>query len=132
MWLAPYALPGEFVRVETVADKPSLARGRVVEVVEPSPDRVEAKCPHFTHCGGCHYQHASDTAQAGYKVAVLREVLERVGKVKPPEEIGVVTGPSWGYRNRVQLHFDESRMGFHAAGSNRDRKSTRLNSSHRT
>ncbi len=119
MWLAPFALPGELVRVESVSEKVGLVRGQVSEILEASPDRVMPKCPHFTHCGGCHYQHVAESAQAALKVAILREVLERVGKLQPPEEIDAVSGPAWEYRNRVQLHFDQSRMGYHAAGSNR-------------
>ncbi len=115
----PYALPGELARVRAVNEKPALVRGTVESIVEPSPHRVEPKCTRFGACGGCQYQHAADDWQPRAKVEILREVLTRVGKFEPPAEIELITGPAWEYRNRVQLHFEKGRMGFHAAGSNR-------------
>lgn len=115
--LAPFALPGELARVAELSEKPDLLRGRVTEVLEPSSERVAPRCPYFGRCGGCHYQHASDSYQAKQKVEILREVLRRIGKVEPPAVVGLVVGPAWNYRNRVQLHFHEGWMGFREAGS---------------
>jgi len=119
VWLARGVLPGELVQVEEVAAKPELVRGRLRAVMEASPQRVAPRCPYVPDCGGCDYQHIAEAHQLEQKVVILREVLARVGKVAAPEEIRVVAGPAWGYRNRIQLHFDEGRMGFHAHGSNR-------------
>ena len=116
--MAPLALPGELVRIEVESDKPQLIRARVAEVLEPSPDRVEPRCPHFGRCGGCQYQHAGYEFQVAQKVEILREVLRRVGHLEVDNlEIPFITAEPFGYRNRIQLHFDERRMGFHAAGS---------------
>ena len=52
----PVGLPGEKVRVRLVQEKKNFARGEIVEILESSPDRINAKCKHFTECGGCHYQ----------------------------------------------------------------------------
>ena len=116
--MAPLALPGELVRIEVESDKPQLLRARVAEVLEPSPDRVVPRCPHFGRCGGCQYQHAGYEFQVAQKVEILREVLRRVGRLEVDNlEIPFITAEPFGYRNRIQLHFDERRMGFHAAGS---------------
>src|ERR1035438_1977594 len=56
--LAPYVLPGERIRAEVEREKPGLVRARTLEVIEPAAARVEARCPVFGRCGGCHYQHA--------------------------------------------------------------------------
>ena len=55
----PYAIPGERVRVEIVNDHGRYAHARLLEVLEPSPARVEPPCPHFgpDACGGCQWQH---------------------------------------------------------------------------
>ncbi|MBM3811395.1 MAG: class I SAM-dependent RNA methyltransferase [Acidimicrobiia bacterium] len=119
--LAPFILPGEKARIEPVSEKPSLVRARLKEIVEAGPERIQPKCRHFAICGGCHYQHAPYEFQVARKVEILGEVLRRVGKLEPPPEIAVVTGPEWEYRNRVQLHIDGSRIGFHEAGSHRVR-----------
>lgn len=63
----PYALPGERVRVALVDEKRSFARARLEEVLQPAPQRVAARCPHYTICGGCHYQHLGYEDQLAVK-----------------------------------------------------------------
>lgn len=113
----PGSLPGELVRVEAEQLKPGLFRGEIEEVLEPSPDRIPPECGHADGCGGCHYQHASYEAQLRLKTGILREALERIGKLKAPDEIAVISGPAWGYRNRAQFHLQNGRIGFHKPGS---------------
>jgi 23S rRNA (uracil1939-C5)-methyltransferase len=115
--LTPFVLPGEQVVVSSVTQKKDLVRARATEVRQPSPHRTTAPCRHFETCGGCAYQHAQYAYEVEQKVEILREVLRRVGKFDAPADIATVTGPEWEYRNRVQLHFDGRRLGFHEAGS---------------
>lgn len=116
--MMPLALPGELVRFEIAAEKPQLITARVAGIVEPSPERVEPRCPHFTKCGGCQYQHAGAAYMVDQKRAILHEVFERMAKVKLPDGgIATVSAEPWGYRNRIQLHIEERRIGFHAARS---------------
>jgi 23S rRNA (uracil1939-C5)-methyltransferase len=117
--LAPFVLPGEKVRVETTGRQKDVIRARPRSVIESNPERTPARCKHFMKCGGCQYQHASYAYQVAQKAEVLREVLQRVGKIAWSGEVGTVSGPEWAYRNRIQLHFDNGRMGFHASGSHR-------------
>ena len=116
--MAPLALPGELVRIEVESEKPQLVRARVAEVLEPSPGRIVPKCPHFGKCGGCHYQHAGYEYQVAQKMEILREVLRRMAQIELAEgDMRAVTAEPWAYRNRIQLHFADRLMGFHAAGS---------------
>lgn len=117
--LAPFVLPGELVRIEPVRRRAGMTEARAVEILEKSPARIEPRCPYFGRCGGCHYQMAPYEFQLEWKLAILREVMERVGKVKPPAEIKVIAGEPWGYRNRTQFHFGRHRLGFKMAGSDR-------------
>lgn len=105
----PLALPGEQVRVRIVEDKAKrgYAIAEVEEVVVSAAERIEPLCPHFGPCGGCNYQHASYAAQLKFKEMVLRETLER-GGITPPEEIAVLAGEPWGYRNRIRLAIDRA------------------------
>jgi 23S rRNA (uracil1939-C5)-methyltransferase len=52
----PFALPGETVRLRVVDEKRSHVRANLVEVLDPAPGRIAARCRHFGACGGCHYQ----------------------------------------------------------------------------
>jgi 23S rRNA (uracil1939-C5)-methyltransferase len=115
--LTPFVLPGEVVRAETERAKNDLWRGRLIEVLEPSPSRITPGCPYFQRCGGCQYQHMDYPFQLEQKRAILREVLQRVGKIDFPGEIGVVSGEPWQYRNRVQLHIEAGKIGYFAQGS---------------
>jgi 23S rRNA (uracil1939-C5)-methyltransferase len=88
-------------------------------VLEAAPERVDAGCEHFGRCGGCHYQHAPYEYQLDAKRAILEEELRRLAKTAPPGPIEVVAGEPWGYRNRAQLHIEDSRLGYHEARSHR-------------
>ena len=117
--LAPFVLPGEQVEAETERAKNDLLRGRVTTIYEASPERVQAPCPYFQHCGGCHYQHARYKYQLDQKQAILREVLRRVGKILYEGEIEIVSGEPWHYRNRIQLHIENGAVGYYELGSHR-------------
>ena len=113
----PLTLPGEQARIRMVEDKRSYATGEPEEIVSPSADRVQPRCPHFGVCGGCSYQHASYEAQLGFKQEILRETFERAG-VPSPEHIEVLAGDPWAYRNRIRLAFDaRGRVGYRARRS---------------
>jgi 23S rRNA (uracil1939-C5)-methyltransferase len=114
--LVPHVLPGETVRIDFGKD----VHASLVEVLTPAPERLaqgDPPCPLFTICGGCHYQHAPYEYQVARKVEILREQLQRVGKIKFEGEIGVISGPPLGYRNRAQFHIAGGKIGYLAARS---------------
>ena len=114
----PFVLPGELVEAERAGSRKQAQRAKLLKVVEPSHDRAEPECPVFTRCGGCQYQHASYVAQLRFKREILAETLRRVGKIEfDPEKIEVVASDPFGYRNRVQLHFENGRVGYREAKS---------------
>lgn len=115
--LTPFVLPGEVVRVEIERAKNDLWRGRLLEVLQPSASRVAPGCPYFQRCGGCQYQHIDYPFQLEQKREILREVLQRVGKIEFAGDIGVVSGEPWHYRNRVQLHIEGGSVGYFEQGS---------------
>jgi len=117
--LAPYVLPGERVSVKPEREKPGLVRAATLSVLRPAELRIPAPCSVFGRCGGCHYQHAPYDYQVEAKCAILVEELRRLGKIEPPEEILVVTGEPWGYRNRVQLQIEQRRLGYREARSHK-------------
>ena len=101
----PLTLPGEEARVRIVEEKNSYASGEAEAIVGSAPERIAPTCPCFGACGGCQYQHATYEAQLRFKQAILRETLER-GGVRAPQEIALLAGEPWVYRNRIRLAFD--------------------------
>jgi 23S rRNA (uracil1939-C5)-methyltransferase len=121
----PYALPNERVRVRIVEEKRGHVRAELVEIITPSPDRITPLCPHHfslsnqnsaikNFCGGCHYQHLPYSAQLASKTAILRDQLERIGRIANPPVMPIVVSPSeWNYRNHIQFHLSpEGKLGF--------------------
>ncbi len=112
----PYAIPGETVRVVLEEERARWARGRLLEIREPSPHRVEPPCPHFGpgKCGGCHFQHIAYEAQAEYKRDVVVDQLARLGGLRDANVQEIIgAAQPWGYRNHAQFHTTpEGHLGF--------------------
>jgi 23S rRNA (uracil1939-C5)-methyltransferase len=115
--LTRFVLPGERIQVLTKRGKAGLLRGTSPEILRPSLQRVVPRCEYFGTCGGCQYQHADYPLQLEAKRGILRETLQRLGGIRYEEEIPVISGEPWNYRNRVQLHFSERRVGFRQSES---------------
>ena len=75
-----HTLPGETVMARITEVTSRLARAEAVDILTPSPDRVEPPCPHARPggCGGCDWQHATLPAQRELKAAVIRQQLRRL------------------------------------------------------
>ena len=116
----PFGLPGETVRIQLTQEKQNFARGEILEILKPSPDRITAKCKHFTQCGGCHYQNLPYEKQQLAKADILRDQLQRIGKIENPIVQPTVASPKqWNYRNHVQFHLtDDGKVGFINARGN--------------
>jgi 23S rRNA (uracil1939-C5)-methyltransferase len=116
----PFTIPGELVRVRVIEEKGRYARAKLVEVIESSPQRIDARCCHFTECGGCHYQHLNYPSQVSLKADILKEQLERIGGLIDIPAIETITTPNpWNYRNHVQFHITrEGKLGFQRAQTN--------------
>ncbi len=99
----PFVLAGETIEAAFTEEKPGFARAHASKIVAPSPHRVPPPCPHFTHCGGCHYQHADYEHQLEIKTEILGENLRRIAKLELQCEVQVHPSPPWNYRNRSRL-----------------------------
>lgn len=98
----PYVLPGEEVLVDMREEKRGHAWGVLRDVVAASPLRTAPVCQHFMRCGGCHWQHATATAQTQVQRDVLLETLGRAGATPVPE-VSVLQAAPLHYRNRLRL-----------------------------
>ena len=99
----PGALPGERIVFQRVRRHRQHDEGALVEVLDPSPSRVNPKCAHFGICGGCAMQHLDPVAQLAAKQSELAESLLRIGRVEPERWLEPLAGPVWNYRRRARL-----------------------------
>ena len=112
MIFVPWTAPGETVRAVVTERHKTFARAKLLEVLAPSPERISPPCPLFGSCGGCATQHLSYPAETRIKTAQIESVLRRIGKIPDPVIRPMVTGPEYGYRNRITVHNREGRVGF--------------------
>ncbi|WP_332645979.1 23S rRNA (uracil(1939)-C(5))-methyltransferase RlmD [Lysinibacillus sp. 54212] len=105
------ALPGEKVEVHVLKTLKNYGFAKVVEIIEPSPDRVEAPCEYFKQCGGCQLQHLSYEGQLKWKQKMVQNVMQRLGKIDAP--VLPVKGMEhpWSYRNKAQIPFAQGEEG---------------------
>jgi 23S rRNA (uracil1939-C5)-methyltransferase len=106
--LVPLVLPGEQARVGLEDRSKGVRRGRLLEIAQPSPQRVQPGCPYFTRCGGCQYQHIDYAQQLNIKRDILSECFERVGKLKLDVPVSIVSAEPWQYRNRTRLRIHKT------------------------
>lgn len=108
------ALPGETVRVTMTEEKGGFARGRLLEVVDPSPLRVAPPCASVAAgCGGCNWQHVARHAQLDLKRDVVVDALRRIGRVEDPPEVRLVTIGDDAQRTTVRAGVLGGRAAFH-------------------
>jgi 23S rRNA (uracil1939-C5)-methyltransferase len=100
----PFVAPGETVDVELTEVKRRFARARLVNIVEPSPERTEPACRYFGDCGGCQYQHLDYATQLRVKHKQVRDLFQRIGRFDANVIDPVVPCPQpFGYRNRIMI-----------------------------
>ena len=97
------ALKDERVNIQYTRYSKKLTEAKTVEVLEASPDRVEARCQAFSVCGGCSLQHMSHASQIELKQHSLLEQLQHIGKVTPQTVLEPLLGPVWQYRHKARL-----------------------------
>ena len=103
--MVPFALPGERVRVRIFRNHRNYSEADLLEVLTPSPHRVAAKCPLFTRCGGCQYQHLAYAEQLAWKRRQVEELLQHLAGVAFPVAPTLPAPQPYGYRSKLTPHF---------------------------
>jgi tRNA/tmRNA/rRNA uracil-C5-methylase (TrmA/RlmC/RlmD family) len=100
----PLVAPGETVELELTEVKKRFARGRLRQILQPSPDRVAPPCRYFGDCGGCQYQHIDYPAQLRIKHKQACDLFQRLGGIDPARVAPLVPSPRpYEYRNRIMI-----------------------------
>lgn len=119
----PFTLPGEKVRARIYRNEKNCSHADLVEVLTPSPDRVEPVCPVFGYCGGCQYQHLRYEAQLAWKTEQVTDLLRLQAGLNQPVNPAIPSPALYGYRSKITPHFHKPKeakmgnIGFLRAGS---------------
>lgn len=108
--MVPFTLPGERVRVRVHRNHRNYSEADLLEVLTPSPHRVAARCPLFTRCGGCQYQHLAYAEQLAWKRRQVEELLRHMVDVEFPVAPTIASPREFGYRSKLTPHFQVRRM----------------------
>lgn len=116
----PFGAPGDIADVKIDRKKRNYAEGHIDKLITPSPIRQQAKCEHFTVCGGCRWQHLPYDFQLKCKQQQVQDALQRIAKIPFPEITPILGSEEiWEYRNKMEytfsnkmwLTFDQMRSG---------------------
>jgi 23S rRNA (uracil1939-C5)-methyltransferase len=109
--------PGDLVEITALREYKRFARARLARVVEPSPHRVEPRCPHYVHdeCGGCQLQHVDNETQLASRRSFVGDALRRIAKREVPDPPIVPAEKTYDYRTKLTLHVEPGgrRIGLH-------------------
>lgn len=106
----PATVPGDRV-VAAVQRDARPARGRIVRILEASPDRRDPLCPHVERCGGCDFIHITEAAQQKAHAEIVRKAVEHATGSSPPTIRVHPAQTSWHYRTRARLFVRGERHG---------------------
>ena len=108
------AVMGDRIQAVITKVKKQYAYARLLEILEPSPYRVEARCPVAKQCGGCTLQHVSYEKQLDFKWNKVKNCLSRIGGIEQPEQyMEPIIGMEqpWNYRNKAQFPVGRDKQG---------------------
>jgi len=109
--MVAFALPGELVRARVFRNHANYSEADLVEVIRPSPHRVQPRCPLFGACGGCQYQNLLYEEQLEWKRRQVAELLEHMAGLIF-EVLPVIGSPRpYGYRSKITPHYNAPRPG---------------------
>ena len=125
IWFIKDTVIGDLVEASVMKTKKSYGFARALRILEPSPFRVEPRCPVAKACGGCSLQAMSYEEQLRFKERKIRDALERIGGVKQltMEPIMGMEDP-WRYRNKAQFPVGKDKTGRVIFGFYADRSHT--------
>ena len=104
------AVTGDRLTCRIVKKKKAYAEAFLVELLTPSPHRIEPPCPYAGYCGGCQWQHVAYEMQLAFKRELVVEPLEHIGGLKnPPVHQVLPSEKIFGYRNKMEFSFSDRR-----------------------
>jgi 23S rRNA (uracil1939-C5)-methyltransferase len=100
-------LVGEIALIRIEKLQKSFGFGKVLKLLESSPDRVQPLCPSYPDCGGCQLLHLNYDAQLRFKVKMAEETFKRIGHLDLKVRRILGMDNPYYFRNKVQIPFRE-------------------------
>lgn len=108
----PHTCPGDTVNYRISKQHKSYAQAVLLEVLDPSPQRISPICPVYEACGGCQLQHVRYEEQLLYKQRSVMDALHRIGGLKIQVQPVKPASVQWNYRRHITLHVQNGRVGY--------------------
>ena len=103
-------IPGDVVNVMLTRRRKNYSESKLLEIVEPSPDRVEPFCKHFQKCGGCKWQMLPYDKQLYYKQKQVSDQISRIGGINDTPINNIIGADNTKfYRNKLEYTFSDRR-----------------------
>lgn len=127
----PFALPNEKVKIKILKALKNFCYAKLIDIIEPSKDRVEPICPVFSKCGGCQLQHLDYTKQLEFKRQLVANNFKKFANISFNVSDCEPSQNEYGYRNKISLPVGvikkqvdgqiiiENTLGLYAINSNR-------------
>ncbi len=113
-------LPGERVKVQLSQDKSKVKKGKVIKLLRPLEQRIDATCRHFGDCGGCQLQHIDRQLQMGFKTQAVDALFRRFAKLDSLPWQTPLTAEPWHYRRAARIGiWYERKLGQYTVGFRR-------------
>ncbi len=104
------AVPGDVVNARVKKSKSNYYETELLEILQPSSNRVTPKCVHFGVCGGCKWQNLSYEKQLQYKQEEVVQNIKRIGGIDQFETLPILgTVEPYFYRNKMEFSFSNAR-----------------------
>lgn len=103
--MVPFTLPGETVRARVFRNHKNFSEADLLSILQPSPHRIDPKCPLFGTCGGCQYQHLTYAEQLKWKRQQVGELLKYMAGIEFPVAPVIGSPQEFGYRSKITPHF---------------------------
>ena len=109
--MVPFTIPGERVSARVYRNHKNYSQADLVQVLQPSPQRIEPRCPLFGECGGCQYQHMEYSAQSDWKRKQVTELLQKSLGTEIAVEPVHDSPKQFHYRSKITPHHQKPRDG---------------------
>ncbi len=113
----PKVLVGEKVRIRITEIKKNYAKGKLIEVIEKSNNRINPSCPYYNECGGCNLRHQKHLENLNFKTNKVKNAIKRIAKLDIKVNNIVESVKNDNYRNKASFKVENDKIGFYIEGT---------------